>query len=126
MVKVIDMVDGKVGKVVKVGDIKGMVFKGVEFESVGDDVYVDVGIKGMVLDDVVNVDEFEVEEKDLVLLLRDDLLGTGSKTRFIDYLIGHSDEFKDKKEIVFGSCPATGYAQISGPVVCKRYDKKLS
>lgn len=76
MVKVIDMVDGKVGKVVNVGDIKGMVFKGVEFESVGDDVYVDVGVKGMVLgDDVVNVDEFEVEEKDLVLLLSDGYRG---------------------------------------------------
>ena len=24
----------------------------------------------------------------------------------------------------FGSCPATGYAQISLPVVCKRYEKK--
>lgn len=60
-----------------------------------------------------------------VFVVRDDLLGYGSKARFIDYLIGHSPLFKDKKEIVFGSAPATGWAQISGPVVCKRYDKKF-
>lgn len=58
-----------------------------------------------------------------VTVVRDDLLGTGSKTRFIDYLIGHSPEFADKKEIVFGSCPAQGWAQVSGPIVCKNYGK---
>lgn len=57
-------------------------------------------------------------------VVRDDLLNYGSKLRFVDYYIGHAPENKDVKEWVFGSCPATGYAQISLPVVCKRYDKK--
>lgn len=65
----------------------------------------------------------EIEKN--IFVVRDDLLGAGSKVRFIDYLIGHSDEFKDKEEIVFGSCPAYGYAQISGPVVCSKYNKKF-
>jgi hypothetical protein len=58
------------------------------------------------------------------IVLRDDLLGAGTKVRGIDYLIGHMPEFKETKEWVFGSCPATGYAQISLPVVCGKYDKK--
>ena len=59
-----------------------------------------------------------------VHVVRDDLLNYGSKIRFIDYFLGHAPENKEVKEWVFGSCPATGYAQISLPVVCKRYDKK--
>ena len=58
------------------------------------------------------------------IVLRDDRLGAGTKVRGIDYLIGHMPEFKETKEWVFGSCPATGYAQISLPVVCSKYDKK--
>jgi len=58
------------------------------------------------------------------IVLRDDLLGAGTKVRGVDYLIGHMPEFKETKEWVFGSCPATGYAQISLPVVCGKYDKK--
>jgi hypothetical protein len=58
------------------------------------------------------------------IVVRDDLLGAGTKVRGIDYLIGHMPEFKETKEWVFGSCPATGYAQISLPVVCSKYDKK--
>jgi hypothetical protein len=58
------------------------------------------------------------------IVVRDDLLGAGTKVRGIDYLIGHMPEFKETKEWVFGSCPATGYAQISLPVVCGKYDKK--
>lgn len=53
------------------------------------------------------------------LVVRDDLLGYGSKARFVDYLIRNMQE----KEIVFGACPATGYAQISLPVVARRYGK---
>lgn len=65
-----------------------------------------------------------IQEYDSIKVVRDDLLGHGSKIRFVDYLIGHDSENKDVKEWVFGSCPATGYAQISLPVVCSRYDKK--
>ncbi len=57
-------------------------------------------------------------------VVRDDLLNYGSKIRFVDYFIGHALENKQVNEWVFGSCPATGYAQISLPVVCKRYGKK--
>lgn len=57
-------------------------------------------------------------------VVRDDLLNYGSKIRFVDYFIGHAPENKEVTEWVFGSCPATGYAQISLPVVCKRYEKK--
>jgi len=60
-------------------------------------------------------------EHDGVLVVRDDLLNAGSKVRFIDYLI---ESNKDINEWVFGSCPATGYAQISLPIVCKRHNKK--
>ena len=56
-------------------------------------------------------------------VVRDDLLNYGSKIRFVDYFIGHAPENKEVTEWVFGSCPATGYAQISLPVVCKRYEK---
>ena len=59
-----------------------------------------------------------------IIVVRDDLLGAGSKVRFIDYLIGHDPDTSKVKEWVFGSCPATGYAQISLPVVCSKYDKK--
>ena len=64
-----------------------------------------------------------VEHEDFVVV-RDDLLSAGSKVRGIDYLIGHDPFNQNIKEWVFGSCPATGYAQISLPVVCSRYDKK--
>lgn len=57
-----------------------------------------------------------------VRVVRDDLLGGGSKMRFIDAMI-QSDE---AQEFVFGGCPATGYAQISLPIVCKRYNKKAT
>lgn len=53
-------------------------------------------------------------------VVRDDLLGVGSKVRFVDYWIKSCRA----NEIVFGSCPATGYAQISLPHVCSKYGKK--
>ena len=59
-----------------------------------------------------------------VLVVRDDLLGYGSKIRFIDCLVGHYANTQHVQEWVFGSCPATGYAQISLGFVCKRYGKK--
>jgi hypothetical protein len=65
-----------------------------------------------------------IEMYDGIHVVRDDLLEYGSKIRFVDYFIGHAEENKDVEEWVFGSCPATGYAQISLPVVCERYGKK--
>jgi len=55
------------------------------------------------------------------LVVRDDLLGYGSKARFVDFLVRTIPQ----QEIVFGSCPATGYAQISLPVVAGRYGKSV-
>lgn len=61
-----------------------------------------------------------VEEHDGFLVVRDDLLGGGSKIRFADYLIRADDNIN---EWVYGSSPATGYAQISLGHLCKKYDK---
>ncbi len=55
------------------------------------------------------------------LVVRDDLLGYGSKARFVDYMVSTMPQ----KEIVFGACPATGYAQVSLPVVATRYGKRV-
>lgn len=65
-----------------------------------------------------------IEMHNGIHVVRDDLLQYGSKIRFVDYFIGHAPENKEVQEWVFGSCPATGYAQISLPVVCERYGKK--
>tara|TARA_R110002051_G_scaffold72349_2_gene130758 strand:+ start:537 stop:1304 length:768 start_codon:yes stop_codon:yes gene_type:complete len=62
-----------------------------------------------------------IEEHDGFLVVRDDFLAGGSKIRFADYLIRSND---DVKEWVYGSSPATGYAQISLGHLCKKYDKK--
>lgn len=59
-----------------------------------------------------------------VYVVRDDLLELGSKVRSVDYLIGHDAAYAHVKEWVFGSCPATGYAQISLPGICSRYGKQ--
>lgn len=65
-----------------------------------------------------------IVEHEGVQVVRDDLLGLGSKVRSTDYLIGHDPKYAHVKEWVFGSCPATGYAQISLPGICSRYGKK--
>jgi len=62
-----------------------------------------------------------VEEHEGILVVRDDLIGGGSKMRFADYLIQSQPEIE---EWVYGSSPATGYAQISLAHLCGRYDKK--
>jgi len=62
-----------------------------------------------------------VEEHEGFLIVRDDLIGGGSKIRFADYLIRSQPEIK---EWVYGSSPATGYAQISLARLCTKYDKK--
>lgn len=62
---------------------------------------------------IINYDGIDV--------VRDDLLNYGSKIRFVDKFIRESTE----SEIVFGCCPATGYAQISLPAIAKKYNKKV-
>jgi len=62
-----------------------------------------------------------VEEHNNFLVVRDDLLGGGSKIRFADYLIQSNEEIE---EWVYGSSPATGYAQISLSCLCRKYGKK--
>lgn len=63
-------------------------------------------------------------EYDGIHVVRDDLLEVGTKVRGADYLIGHAPEFAHIKEWVYGSSPATGYAQMSLPFVCNKYGKK--
>ena len=62
-----------------------------------------------------------VENHNGYMVVRDDLLGGGSKVRFADYLINSNPEVD---EWVYGSSPATGYAQISLTCLCNRYGKK--
>lgn len=57
------------------------------------------------------------------VVVRDDLLPAGSKTRFIDYLISHSSHVD---EWVFGSSPRWGFGPISTAYVCRQYEKKFS
>ena len=57
-------------------------------------------------------------------IVRDDVLNAGTKVRGADYLIGHDPRYTHIREWVYGSCPATGYAQISLPTVCARYQKQ--
>jgi len=59
-----------------------------------------------------------------VHVVRDDMLAAGTKVRGVDYLIGHDARFAHIEEWVYGSCPAAGYAQISLPTVCGRYQKR--
>ena len=59
-----------------------------------------------------------------IYVVRDDMLDAGTKIRGADYLIGHCSKHRNIKEWVYGSCPATGYAQISLPFLCNRYAKK--
>jgi len=58
--------------------------------------------------------------EDGIFVVRDDLLGGGSKMRFIDNMI----KTWPYKEFVYGSSPATGYAQISFAKVAAKYGKK--
>ena len=62
-----------------------------------------------------------VEEHNGFQIVRDDLIGGGSKMRFADYLITSNPEVE---EWVYGSSPATGYAQISLSCLCRKYGKK--
>ena len=62
-----------------------------------------------------------IEEHEGIQVVRDDLLGGGSKIRFADYLVQSQPEIE---EWVYGSSPATGYAQISLSYLCLKYGKK--
>ena len=64
-----------------------------------------------------------IESHDGILVVRDDLLGYGSKIRAADYLIGHDPTYAHVKEWVYGSCPAVGWAQISATYLANRYGK---
>lgn len=62
-----------------------------------------------------------LESHDGVIVVRDDLLPAGSKSRFIDYLIGHKTHVE---EWVYGSSPRVGFGQISLAYVASKYGKK--
>ena len=64
-----------------------------------------------------------IKMHDGIHVVRDDLLDAGSKVRFIDCFVKSLPE--SVKEVVFGGCPATGYAQISLPIVCRKYGRKV-
>ena len=61
-----------------------------------------------------------------IFVVRDDLLGVGSKARFIDYLVGHDPNYAHVEEWCFGSAPKTGWGPISLSHVCKKYGKKAT
>lgn len=65
-----------------------------------------------------------IVEHDGIHVVRDDLLEVGSKARAGDYIIGHDPNYSHIKEWVYGSSPATGYAQMSLPYICNKYGKK--
>jgi len=62
----------------------------------------------------------QVIEHDGIHVVRDDLINVGSKARFSDHLVRNLPH----KELVYGSSPACGYAQISVAYLCKQYNKK--
>jgi len=65
---------------------------------------------------------FPVVEKHLdFYVVRDDKLGYGSKSRFIDFLISTSTEVE---EWVYGAANKVGWGPISMTHVCNRYGKK--
>ena len=66
----------------------------------------------------------EIVEHEGYYVVRDDLIPVGTKARGGDYIIGHDPEHKDVQEWVYGSSPASGYAQVSLPYVCNKYNKK--
>jgi hypothetical protein len=64
-----------------------------------------------------------VEKIGQLFVVRDDLLGAGSKARFVGPLI---ESRPDISEWVYGSCPASGWAQLSLPIVCRAYGKRAT
>ena len=62
-----------------------------------------------------------IEEHDGIRVVRDDLLVYGSKIRFLDHLVKNMSE----SEIVYGSSPRWGGAQLSLAKLCQTYNKKF-
>jgi len=62
-----------------------------------------------------------IEEHEGFQIVREDLINGSSKVRASDYLVKGLTEID---ELVYGSCPATGHAQIALSVLAKRYGKK--
>ncbi len=63
-----------------------------------------------------------IEKHNEFIIVRDDLLGYGSKIRFIDYLIKNDDG----NEWVFGGANKVGWGPIALTQVCNRYGKKAT
>ena len=57
-----------------------------------------------------------------LLVVRDDIIGAGSKVRFLDYLVSTADV----AEFVFGGCPTPGFAQLALPAIARRYGKRVT
>lgn len=62
-----------------------------------------------------------IEEHEGFQIVREDFINGGSKVRASDYLVSSLTEID---ELVYGSCPATGHAQIALSVLAKKYGKK--
>lgn len=62
----------------------------------------------------------QIVEHEGIHVVRDDLLEVGTKARAADYLVRNAKQ----TELVYGSSPATGYAQMSLPFVASKYGKK--
>lgn len=62
-----------------------------------------------------------IEQHHGFYIVRDDLLGYGSKARFIDYLVK-----TDGQEWVFGGANKVGWGPISLTHVCNRYGKRAT
>jgi len=64
-----------------------------------------------------------IQQHNGLFIVRDDLLGYGSKARFIDYLIKSNP---DIDEWVYGCAPRWGYGSVSAAYVCTKYGKKFT
>ena len=62
-----------------------------------------------------------VEEYEGFQVVREDLINGGSKVRSGDYFV---KSLENIDELVYGSCPATGKAQVALAVLAKKYNKK--
>jgi len=62
-----------------------------------------------------------IQEHEGFQVVREDLINGSSKVRASDYLVSN---LTGVEELVYGSCPATGHAQIALSVLAKRYGKK--
>ena len=61
-----------------------------------------------------------IEEHEGFQVVREDLINGGSKVRSGDYFV---KSLENIDELVYGSCPATGKAQVSLAVLAKKYNK---